>query len=421
MEVVRRKINNIETFFVKTTKFKTISIQIVFANQFTKENASSRALLARVLGNSSKKYNTKKKAVEKSCDLYNAEVSVGYTRYYRTSLISFTLDVVNEKNLMNAKNLTKKAIDFLLDTIFNPYVDNHEFSQKEFNEEKRLLKESMQKVYNNKSRFAFRRLIEEMCKDEIIGVQANGSIADLEKITPELLFEEYLSMMNKDEISIYVVGDIEEISILSQLQQAFKQMNHEKLNLEVVNDGKYEIKSIREIKEIQKIKQAKLVMGYRLAINSLDPLYPAFLVFNSMFGGLFSSNLFRVVREKHGLAYDISSHDIANNKLFMITAGIDSDKYQQTIKIITEELNKYINGDIDKELFMIAKESLLNELQETEDGPYNLIAHLQNNYFTKTEKTIATEIEEIANVTVSNIKQVALGIKLDTIYLLSGR
>ncbi|MFA5765805.1 MAG: insulinase family protein, partial [Bacilli bacterium] len=59
--------------------------------------------------------------------------------------------------------------------------------------------------------------------------------------------------------------------------------------------------------------------------------------------------------------------------------------------------------------------------QETEDGPYNLIAHLQNNYFTKTEKTIATEIEEIANVTVSNIKQVALGIKLDTIYLLSGR
>jgi hypothetical protein len=50
-----------------------------------------------------------------------------------------------------------------------------------------------------------------------------------------------------------------------------------------------------------------------------------------------------------------------------------------------------------------------------------LIAHLQNNYFTKTEKTIATEIEEIANVTVSNIKQVALGIKLDTIYLLSGR
>ncbi len=164
MEVVRKKINNIETFLVKTTKFKTITVQIVFANQFTQENASSRALLARVLGNSSKKYNTKKKIVEKSCDLYNTEVSVGYTRYYRTSLIAFTLDVVNEKNLVDAGNLTKKAIDFLLDTIFNPNIINNAFSLKEFNEEKRLLKESMQKVYNNKSRFAFRRLAQS--KDE---------------------------------------------------------------------------------------------------------------------------------------------------------------------------------------------------------------------------------------------------------------
>lgn len=420
MEVIRRKINNIETFLVKTNKFKTITMQIVFANVFTKENATIRALLSRVLGNSSKKYNTKKKIVEKSCDLYNAEVSVGYTRYYRTSLIAFTLDIVNEKNLANTKNLTKKAIDFLLDTIFNPNIINNAFSIKEFNEEKRLLKESMQKVYNNKSRFAFRRLIEEMCKNEIIGVHSTGTVTDLEKITPEQLYQEYLAMMKQDEISIYIVGDIEENKIINQLQ-AFQQIENQPLQLEVVNFEPNEIKKVREIKEIQKIKQAKLVMGYRLDINSLDPLYPAFLVFNSMFGGLFSSNLFTAVREEKGLAYDISSHDIANNKLFVITAGIDSDQYQQTIKIIANELNKYCLGDIDSELMAIAKESILNEVQETEDSPENLIAHIQNNYFTKIEKTIAEDIEEISKVTIDDIKQVAMGIKLDTIYLLSDR
>ncbi len=420
MEVIRRKINNIETFLVKTNKFKTITMQIVFANVFTKENATIRALLSRVLGNSSKKYNTKKKIVEKSCDLYNAEVSVGYTRYYRTSLIAFTLDIVNEKNLANTKDLTKKAIDFLLDTIFNPNIINNAFSIKEFNEEKRLLKESMQKVYNNKSRFAFRRLIEEMCKNEIIGVHSTGTIANLEKITPEQLYQEYLAMMKQDEISIYIVGDIEENKIINQLQ-AFQQIDNHPLQLEVVNFEPNEIKKVREIKEIQKIKQAKLVMGYRLDINSLDPLYPALLVFNSMFGGLFSSNLFTAVREEKGLAYDISSHDIANNKLFVITAGIDSDQYQQTIKIIANELNKYCLGDIDSELMAVAKESILNEVQETEDSPENLIAHIQNNYFTKIEKTIAEDIEEISKVTVDDIKQVAMGIKLDTIYLLSDR
>lgn len=420
MEVVRKKINNIETFLVKTTKFKTITVQIVFANQFTQENASSRALLARVLGNSSKKYNTKKKIVEKSCDLYNTEVSVGYTRYYRTSLIAFTLDVVNEKNLVDAGNLTKKAIDFLLDTIFNPNIINNAFSLKEFNEEKRLLKESMQKVYNNKSRFAFRRLMEEMCKDEIIGVHSTGTIADLDKVTPEHLLKEYQKMIAQDEISIYVVGDIEEKKIMKHFQ-AFRQLQNQPLHLEVVNFEPFEIKKIKEIKEIQKIKQAKLVMGYRLDMNSLDSLYPALLVFNSMFGGLFSSNLFKVVREEYGLAYDISSHDIANNKLFIVTAGIDGDKYPQTIEIIQKELQKYIDGEIDHDLLVVAKESLLNELQETEDSPDNFIAHLQNNYFTKVEKSISEEIDEITNVTIDDIKQVAMRIKLDTIYFLSDR
>ncbi|HKM30210.1 MAG TPA: pitrilysin family protein [Bacilli bacterium] len=420
MDVIRKKINNIETFLVKTPKFKTISIQIVFANQFTEANASLRALLARVLGNSSKKYNNKKKAVEKSCDLYNAEVSVGYVRYYKTSLISFTLDVVNEKNLVNAKNLTKKAIAFLLDTIFNPNASEGMFSLKEFKEEKRLLKESMQKIYNNKSRFAFRRLMEEMCQGEIIGVNSTGTIADLEMITPESLYQEYLKMMDSDEISIYVVGDVTEKEIFTNLK-FFDSMENKKLDLEVVSFETAKIKNIREIKEVQKIKQSKLVMGYRLDVNSLDPLHPALLVFSSMFGGLFSSNLFRVVREEHGLAYDIDAHDIANNKIFIITAGIDSDKYLQTTKLINEELDKYTNSNIDLALLEVAKESLINELQETEDSPYNYIAHLQNNYFTKTEKSITEEIQEILDVTAEDIKKVALGIKLDTIYFLSDR
>lgn len=420
MDVIRKKINNIETFLVKTPKFKTISIQIVFANQFTEANASLRALLARVLGNSSKKYNNKKKAVEKSCDLYNAEVSVGYVRYYKTSLISFTLDVVNEKNLVNAKNLTKKAIAFLLDTIFNPNASEGMFSLKEFKEEKRLLKESMQKIYNNKSRFAFRRLMEEMCQGEIIGVNSTGTIADLEMITPESLYQEYLKMMDSDEISIYVVGDVTEKEVFTNLK-IFDSMENKKLDLEVVSFETAKIKNIREIKEVQKIKQSKLVMGYRLDVNSLDPLHPALLVFSSMFGGLFSSNLFRVVREEHGLAYDIDAHDIANNKIFIITAGIDSDKYLQTTKLINEELDKYTNSNIDLALMEVAKESLINELQETEDSPYNYIAHLQNNYFTKTEKSITEEIQEILDVTAEDIKKVALGIKLDTIYFLSDR
>lgn len=420
MDVIRKKINNIETFLVKTPKFKTISIQIVFANQFTEANASLRALLARVLGNSSKKYNNKKKAVEKSCDLYNAEVSVGYVRYYKTSLISFTLDVVNEKNLVNAKNLTKKAIAFLLYTIFNPNASEGMFSLKEFKEEKRLLKESMQKIYNNKSRFAFRRLMEEMCQGEIIGVNSTGTIADLEMITPESLYQEYLKMMDSDEISIYVVGDVTEKEVFTNLK-FFDSMENKKLDLEVVSFETAKINNIREIKEVQKIKQSKLVMGYRLDVNSLDPLHPALLVFSSMFGGLFSSNLFRVVREEHGLAYDIDAHDIANNKIFIITAGIDSDKYLQTTKLINEELDKYTNSNIDLALMEVAKESLINELQETEDSPYNYIAHLQNNYFTKTEKSITEEIQEILDVTAEDIKKVALGIKLDTIYFLSDR
>ncbi|MDD3171325.1 MAG: pitrilysin family protein [Bacilli bacterium] len=418
MEVIRKKINDINIDIVRTDKFKTISLQVVFANEFTRENATKRALLARVLGNSSKKYNTKKKSVDKSCELYNAEVSVGYTRYYRTSLIAFTLDVVNEKNLECVKNLTKKAIDFLNDSIFNPNVDDNKFSEKEFNEEKRLLKEAILKIYNNKQRFALKRMLEIMCKDEITGINSMGNLDDLETITPKILYDEYLKMITTDDISIYVVGDIEEKDVIKHLKP-FSLLKNKKKKLETVSFEEIGITEIKEYSEIQKINQSKLVMGYRTDINSVDKRYPHLSIFNSMFGGLFSSDLFRVIREENGLAYDISSRDIPSSKLFIITAGIESDNYHQIVKLITDELDKYKNGDINRDLLEEAKQSLVSELLETEDNPYSYIAHIQNNYFTGMNMTISDEISEVERVTIEDIQEVAKSIILDTVFLLS--
>lgn len=410
--------NGIRTTFIKTDKFKTVTFQIVFASKFTKENAAKRSLLSLVLGNSSGKYNTKKKAIDKMCDLYGATISVNCNRYHETSVIIFNLEFINERNLPNSDNLNKKAFEFFADTILNPNAYDNQFSEKEFNEEKNILIQSIQKIYNNKYRYSLRKMIEVMCHDEITGYSTSGTIEDVNKITSSELYQEYLSMINNDQISMYIVGDLEEKKLLNDLK-IFANLRSSDISLNTYLKENYSVKKIKEIREVQKVSQAKLVMGFRSDINSADERFYQLILFNEMFGGLASSDLFRVVREENNLAYDIASLALVESKLFIITAGIETKDYELTKNLIIEQLTKYKNGDISEELLDVAKKALISDLEQTNDNPYDILSYIQDNHFLKIDKSVEESIKNIEEIQINDIKDAALGIKLDTIFLLA--
>lgn len=418
MEIKEMTLNEIPLTLIKTDKFKTINIQVVFFGEFSKENATKKSLLTRILSNSTKNFPTKKALATKLLDLYDA--SAGVTTYPsgKTAVTVFSIEVVNEKNL-GIEGLTREAVEMLYEVIFNPNLEGGLFPEKDFNEQKRVLKERLNNVYNNKTRYALRQMLKKMAPDEIISVSSLGSLEDLEPLTNAELVSQYKEMIEKENISIYVCGDFEEESIIKDLS-LFGSLKNNPHNYETVLTEPVKVEKVREFFEKQKIQQAKLIMGFRSDINSKSPQYPASLVFNAMYGGLFSSDLIRLVREENSLAYTITSMFMDDVMVMVVAAGIDGSKYGLTTDLVIKQLEDYKQGRLDPELMQTAKENIASDLLQTEDNPAQLINYFLRNYLHGLKYQVSDLVAAVKSVTLEDVQKVAQGINLDTIFLLTG-
>jgi predicted Zn-dependent peptidase len=89
------------------------------------------------------------------------------------------------------------------------------------------------------------------------------------------------------------------------------------------------------------IEQTQFVIGIR-GVSRHDPRRAAFRLMSVMLGENMSSRLFQNVREKHGLAYSISSganyyHETGS---FFINAGVENSKTAQAIKLTLQTIKQ---------------------------------------------------------------------------------
>ena len=88
-------------------------------------------------------------------------------------------------------------------------------------------------------------------------------------------------------------------------------------------------------------EQTQLALGIRTCSRHDDRRF-ALRLLNTILGENTSSRLFQVVREDHGLAYSIHSSlslfdDVGD---LVIAAGLDTDKFRPTLKLIMQELRR---------------------------------------------------------------------------------
>ena len=201
----------------------------------------------------------------------------------------------------------------------------------------------------------------------------------------------------------------------------FNNLKSSNIELNPVVTENFIPKEVKYITEKQDLKQAKLVMGFRTGYNYKDLEYYELQLFSLMYGGVFCSNLFQEVREKHNFAYDIASFLVPDSKVMIVSCGVDSENVDATVKIVNEELKKYQEGNIDEELLEIAKTNAISDLNEIDDSPNAYINTLtkqillDQNYTTEDVKNIVRGISK------EDIMKQAQNIYLDTVFVLTNK
>ncbi|MFJ5761860.1 EF-P 5-aminopentanol modification-associated protein YfmF [Neobacillus sp. NPDC093182] len=403
---------------IETDKYKTNTFVWKMKAPLTKEDVTKRALLPHVLQSSSAKYPTTTALRSYLDELYGATLFVDLAKKGEYHIISFTLEIANEKFLSDPAPLLEKGFELLSEVLTKPKASGNAFDQETVNKEKRTLKQRIQSVYDDKMRYSNVRLLQEMCKGEPYALQVNGEAEDVDTITQENLYDYFKKAFSEDEMDLYVIGDVKEDEVKSLAESLLKFEN--RTPKKVVSTEIQKKEQVNEIKEEQDVKQGKLNVGYRTNIVYGDSDYFALQLFNGIFGGFSHSKLFINVREKASLAYYVSSRLESHKGLMMVMSGIDLKNYDQAVGIIRDQLEAMQKGDFSDQELIQTKAVIRNQILETIDTSRGLTEILYHNVVAAKDIKLEQWINDMEKTTREEIVAVANKIELDTIYFLTG-
>lgn len=406
---------------IHTENFKTNLYAIFLATPLKRENVTLDALLTSVLRRGTQNMQSQDKISKKLEEMYGASFDCGIEKTGDNHIIKFYLEAISEEFLPEKEELTQKCIDILFDIAFNPFIENNGFKEEYIQGEKQNLKQIIESKIDDKAKYSLDRCIEEMFKNEPYGLYKYGYVEDLEKITPQSLYEYYKELINNCKIDIFCSGIVEEEKLRKLVQD---NENIQKLNSReaeyIVNNEKteeIEVKDTKMVEDHMQVNQGKLVIGLNINLNRENSRFTA-SVYNAILGGGANSKLFQNVREKESLAYTAGSNYIRQKNSIIIRCGIEIDKYEKALQTIQNQLEDIKNGNFEEKDIENAKNIIVESIKGITAEQDTEITYYYGQELSDTFKTIDEYVEKINLQSKENIVELANTITTNTIYFL---
>lgn len=416
MEYIRYELGAYNLNVIKTNNFKTVRVEVKFRNVVKKEEITLRNLLKMVLIESTKKFDTERKFVIESEELYDLKLSSTSSRVGNFTTLSFNLTFLNER--YTEKGLHNKSLDFLMEVLFNPNVSNNKFDSLSFNNCVNKLEKSIMGRKDNKTKYSIFALLQHM-GDYAYSYDQYGYLSDLKNIDEAKLYEYYKKVLINDLVDVYVIGNVDSNEIREYFINNFKINSFKKEKTNALIDEVLPRKRVKVFKEDDAVNQTKIAIGLRFNdVSEYERKYVLY-VYNEILGGSGNSLLFDTVREKNSLAYYINSIAQGYDNLLIIYTGIDKDRVDLGLKLIKKTIKDIEKGKFTLDMFNNAVNMITSSLKLSLETQPSVI----NNYYAMNilnSDDINTRISKFEKVTKEDVINFSKKIKMDTVFLLEG-
>ena len=233
-----------------------------------------------------------------------------------------------------------------------------------------------------------------------------GSHKTLKSITESDLLCFYNHNYTADKIIVSVAGNIEESELISLISNLSKELPLSRKN-NVSYKPKLTPQSGKIYIEEADTGQIHICFGYPGASTDTETKYSLSLL-NIILGSGMSSLLFKEVREKRGLAYDIESKQYNLNQCgyLTITAGLSQKKLNESIELI-ENIMSNCYQQIDKSTLNKAKNMLKGRLIISMEDTLSIAEFNATSQRFGTVDNFEDHLEKINNVKIDEIKEIA--------------
>ncbi|HEY9721635.1 MAG TPA: pitrilysin family protein [Oscillatoriaceae cyanobacterium] len=400
-----------------TDKFKTTALVLNIQRPLLPGLVTRSALLPHVLTRGSARYPSVR-AMQRQLDgMYGSYLHGDVYKLGERQIVQFRLEIPNGKYLPGKPELLEEAIAFLDEVLTEPVRENGLLKESFVALEKDALRRRVEGLFNSKMQYAVIRALEVMCEHEPYRLYSGGRIEDLAAITPATLTADYEEMLATAPMDLFVVGDVDADLVEALVKRRFRLPERSVQKLpptSLLTTPAIE----KHVEDRFDVNQGQLVIGLRAPAHYASDDHYTMMAYNGVLGAFAHSKLFMNVRERESLAYTARSRYDSQKGLLMIQAGIDIGNYEKALRVIREQLDAMVAGDISDVELEQTRAMLLNTYREAYDSPGALINLAFESRVAGRERSIEDLIAAIPHIGKEEIQRVARGVKLDTIYFL---
>lgn len=401
---------------INTNNFKTNLYAIFLATPITRENVTKDAVISAVLRRGTNNIKSQELISQELESMYGASFDCGIEKTGDNHVFKFYLESLSDEFLPAKEDLSKKSIEILLDIVFNPLIENGGFKAEYVEGEKNNIKQIIESKIDNKGQYAYDKCIEETFNGKPYGLYKYGYIEDLEKITPQNLYEYYKKMISECKIDIFCSGITENIEKDIKENKNIQKVNERKPNCIIGTTVELPVQETKTVQESMQVSQGKLVIS--LDVDSkIENLSYVASVYNAILGGGANSRLFQNVREKESLAYTAGSSYLKPKNMIFIRCGIEIQNYNKALETVKVQLDDLKNGKIEEDIenakkLIIASVKSITSEQDTE------ITYYYGQELAGTLIEISDYENKVNAVTKEQIQEIANSVSINTIYFL---
>lgn len=333
--------NNIEYIYKKNDNTPRMAVCLNFSVNEPEEKAGIYSLMARLLLQGTKNYNSEELAneFEKYAIDFSSEL---FPNYLRLKFVCLNEDF-------------PKAIELM-----NEVIKNSTFE--EFEKEKSKLTGEITAELDSPRTTAMDSYCRAMFENHYYGNSMTRILEDIDSVTKKEVIEAYKHILEISKKSLAIVGALDSEKILPQIEDTLG-------TLPVSTDNNFHIDKpeLNEVKEIENIRpdlnQAHIIKGW-LVPSYGEEDYPALILLNIILGACgLSSRLFLELRDKRGLAYVVrSSYEtfkLAGN--FMIYIATEPKNIKVSLDGFNKEIEKIKTIAVSEEELNDAKNNLVGK------------------------------------------------------------
>lgn len=382
----------------KNEKFKDIGISIRFMAPLSKETASLRSLLAIMICDRCEKYPTKKQMSDIQDCLYGTLISAQTVGYGQAQVLEIRTKVIDPIYVKD-KDLLESVFAYLHEVLFHPLLN-----EAAFDEAKAVLKAKLMRLRDDPAQYVIAQGLKLAGEGSPLAISSLGDLAMLDNITLDDIKRIHHQLLYEDRIDMIVCGPIDKAQIteLIQKQLPFKERS-------VYPKSHYIFQSDRQSsyqEEQRAVKQCNIFMMWQTNTGVCDPDYYALRVANAMFGQYPTSLLFREVREKHSLCYNILASLISFDGAMIVTTGVERENIDKAIDLIQKQFECIASGNFKEDLLQVSKTMIINSLKASKDSMSSIIAQLYQNQVLDQNLSIDERISRIQSITGEDVKRV---------------